>query len=100
MKIKQFSKQIANLVDKRLIRIFGCDSLLENSRKLIHTSTELKNEKKMGNFVNLSNFNQSAANRTSKEALKVKLYPGFQESIEDVYSKPTDDQFGKHFSFW
>ena len=73
--------------------------LFRNSGKLIHTSTVLKSQKKRGSFVELTNVNV----RKSNEPLKVKLYPGFQESIEDVHSnqiltESTDDQLGKPFT--
>jgi hypothetical protein len=99
-----FSKRIANLLDKPLVQAhysFCCNSLLGNSKQFIHTSKALKSEKKKGNYVNLSNVEQSTTNRLSSESFKVKLYPGFQESIEDVYTKPlkdsTGEQFGKYF---
>lgn len=56
--------------------------------RLLHTS--VKNLKKKGQFSDMSNTNDTAI--TNKP--KVKLYPGFQESVEEMKNQSNDEITG------
>ena len=64
------------------------------SNKLVSTTASRFNDKKKGDYV------KDKMNELSKEKPKVKLYPGFQDSIEEIRygkTKEADETFGSFY---
>lgn len=66
---------------KVLMRCLNSSKCLVNSSKVYHQTRVLN--KKLGEFSELPNESKNDQNLT-KERRKVKLYPGFQSSVEDL----------------
>jgi hypothetical protein len=88
-----FRKVIMSLLGKIIFRNFK-NEIIKSSKRMLNVSMVKLSEKKKGNYETIDVFKSGFNPQESK--LKVKLYPGFQQSSEEIYSKNSKEDEGTY----
>ena len=88
-----FRKVIMSLLGKIILRNFK-NEIIKSSKRMVNVSMVKLSEKKKGNYETIDVLKSGLNPQESK--LKVKLYPGFQQSSEEIYSEKSKEDEGTY----
>ena len=78
-----------SLINKIIFRNFK-NEIIKSSIRMVSVSSKIFFSKKLGSFE--ANGTIKDISKENESKLKVKLYPGFQQSMEDIRFKTNDEE--------